>query len=500
MPQTFTYPGVYIEEASSGVRTIAGVATSIGLFIGWAARGPTERAVRVTSFADFTRTFGELDERTLLGYAVLHFFQNGGSEAYVLRLAHANARTAKGTHQQLTVEAASCGAWGNRLRVRITPGSTDASRFRVDILDDPANDQSVVESFLDLSMNRTDPRFVGALVNEQAVCIKATVAGDTALEAGVIQLAAGDDGPVLDPAGPRPGLGADFNDAVKASVGPGSVTDRIDLYNLVCVPGLTDGATVAALQTECRRRRAFLIVDCEQAATVAMPLSAAFGAAITGADAMNSALYFPWVRAADPQRSGAPREFPPCGFVAGICARTDATRGVWKAPAGVEASLTGALGLAMPLSDAENEQLNPRAINCLRIFSAHGTVVWGARTLHGDNTRGSEWKYVPVRRMALFLEETLVRATKWATFEPNDEPLWAQLRLSIGAFLQGVFRQGAFQGRTAHEAYFVRCDRETTTQADVTAGVVNINVGFAPLKPAEFVVIQIRQIAGHVQT
>jgi len=144
--------------------------------------------------------------------------------------------------------------------------------------------------------------------------------------------------------------------------------------------------------------------------------------------------------------------------------------------------------------------LNPLGINCLRTFPVYGTVVWGARTIDGNDQRGSEWKYVPVRRMALFLEESLYRGTQWVVFEPNDEPLWAQIRLNIGAFLQGLFRQGAFQGKSAKEAYFVKCDRETTTQADINLGIVNILVGFAPLKPAEFVVLKIQQIAGDIPT
>ena len=193
------------------------------------------------------------------------------------------------------------------------------------------------------------------------------------------------------------------------------------------------------------------------------------------------------------------RAFPPCGFVAGIYARTDSTRGVWKAPAGSEASLSGAVGLLIAMSDPENGQLNPRAINCLRTLPVYGNVVWGARTLHGDNDRGSEWKYVPVRRTALFIEESLYRGTQWVVFEPNDEPLWAQIRLNVGAFMQNLFRQGAFQGRTPREAYFVKCDRETTTQNDINLGIVNIHVGFAPLKPAEFVVIRIQQMAGQLE-
>jgi phage tail sheath protein FI len=211
-------------------------------------------------------------------------------------------------------------------------------------------------------------------------------------------------------------------------------------------------------------------------------------------------MYFPWVRAPDPLQEGAIRDFPPCGFIAGVMARTDAARGVWKAPAGTETALNGAVGFVETLSDAQNGALNPKAVNCLRTKPVYGNIVWGARTLDGDNDRGSEWKYVPVRRMALFLEESLFRGTQWVVFEPNDEPLWSQIRLNIGAFMQQLFRQGAFQGATPREAYFVKCDRTTTTQADINMGIVNIHVGFAPLKPAEFVVLRIQQIAGDIQT
>jgi phage tail sheath protein FI len=185
--------------------------------------------------------------------------------------------------------------------------------------------------------------------------------------------------------------------------------------------------------------------------------------------------------------------------VAGIFARTDANRGVWKAPAGQDATLTGVVQLSVPLTDPENGELNPLGVNCLRSFAVIGPVVWGSRTLKGADQLASEWKYIPVRRTALFLEESLYRGTKWVVFEPNDAPLWAQIRLNVGAFMQNLFRQGAFQGTTAKEAYFVKCDSETTTQNDIDQGIVNIVVGFAPLKPAEFVVIQIQQLAGQIQ-
>jgi uncharacterized protein len=173
---------------------------------------------------------------------------------------------------------------------------------------------------------------------------------------------------------------------------------------------------------------------------------------------------------------------------------------VWKSPAGIDATLTGALDLSVNLSDPENGAINPLGVNCLRSFANTGPVVWGSRTLKGADSLANEWKYLAVRRTALFIEESLFRGTQWVVFEPNDEPLWAQIRLNVGAFMQDLFRQGAFQGRTPRDAYFVKCDRETTTQSDINRGVVNIVVGFAPLKPAEFVVIRIQQIAGEIPT
>ncbi len=497
MPATLLQPGVYIEEIPSGVRAITGVATSIALFIGWAPRGPVDRARRVTSFADYERAYGGLDGRSLLGYSVRQFFDNGGSDAYIIRIAAQSpdtpvAATAACTFGGLSVPASSPGKWAESFSVRMSPRTDDPTRFRLEVIV-PANNDAVVETFENLSMTDTDPRFAPAVINRRSAFMDdLTVSAPTAPTSTTNAFTGGDDGKVI---GPADGT---FRTELQALFNVGSVADRIDLFNLVCVPGLTDATTIQTLQTACRERRAFLIVDSIEDETVTnMPGDLA---GLTGADALNSAIYYPWVKAPDPLQNGALRNFPPCGFVAGIYARTDSTRGVWKAPAGSEASLTGAAGLALTMSDSENGQLNPLGINCLRLLPVFGNVVWGARTLHGDNSRGSEWKYVPVRRMALFLEETLFRATQWVVFEPNDEPLWAQIRLNIGAFLQDLFRQGAFQGRTPREAYFVKVDRETTTQSDINLGIVNILVGFAPLKPAEFVVIKIQQIAGQIAT
>ena len=271
--------------------------------------------------------------------------------------------------------------------------------------------------------------------------------------------------------------------------------DAVDIFNLMVLPAAASRAVLAAAAAYCERRKAFLILatppgtdtpdQAQQfAASGAVPLSA------------NAALYFPWVQIPDPAPVGETRWCPPSGMVAGIMARTDSTRGVWKTPAGDEAALLGVQGLKYALTDEENGNLNSLAINCVRQFPVPGILVWGARTIVGRDATPSDWKYIPVRRLALFLEESLYRGTQWAVFEPNAEPLWAKLRLSIGAFMQCLFRQGAFQGATPQEAYYVKCDNQTTTQNDINNGVVNIVVGFAPLAPAEFVIIQIQQFAG----
>jgi phage tail sheath protein FI len=284
---------------------------------------------------------------------------------------------------------------------------------------------------------------------------------------------------------------------------------KTDIFNLLCIPPYaptTDDngmASWTAAANFCKERRAFLLVDAPASWKVADGV--AHVGDFSAIERSYAAIYFPRLRISDPLQDGNLADFAPSGAVAGIMSRTDADRGVWKAPAGIEASLRGVLGLSVAglpgtLTDSENGDLNPLGVNCLRSFPNIGHVVWGARTLEGSDILASQWKYTPVRRLALYLEESLFRGTQWVVFEPNDEPLWAQIRLNVGAFMQSLFRQGAFQGTTPREAYLVKCDKETTTQDDINRGVVNILVGFAPLKPAEFVIIQIQQLAGQIQT
>jgi uncharacterized protein len=284
--------------------------------------------------------------------------------------------------------------------------------------------------------------------------------------------------------------------------------DDVDLFNILCIPPDSRGGDLPAGVDDkaldyCYVRRAVLIVDPPSSWTnrvllLSDPAGKLSEVNLTGEKARNAFLYYPRVEMPDPQRGGQFDVFPACGILAGVFARTDTQRGVWKAPAGLDASLGGVL-LEVNLTDRENGILNPLAINCLRSFPVSGKVVWGARTMRGADQLADEYKYLPVRRTALYIEESLYRGTQWVVFQPNDEPLWAQIRLNVGSFMNDLFRKGAFQGARPQDAYFVRCDRTTTTQNDIDRGVVNIVVGFAPLKPAEFVIIQLQQIAGQIQ-
>ena len=756
MPISPTYPGVYVQEIPSGVRTITGVSTSVTAFVGAAKRGPINSATHVFSFSDFERYFGGLDANSEMSYSVRQFFLNGGSECWVVRVA-TNVVNATDTllsataAQVLDLTAVDGGRAGNNIQVSVDyQTSNPASTFNLTLSyqsPDNPSDQTV-EQFANLSMNSADGRFVEAVVNGTSALVTAKrhpglvisgtgtstggaatdisglnaqhnqlqvvadgqpavtvilapadIAGGLAGIAAAIQtqvragssdaatkasftavvggagsnqlvLTSGSSGetssvrvlagarndaaailklgalnggteqdasaafrpkpvPVsaaltgavigagnitgfpnagadrfqisLDgngpdtviPGGPaiaagplagqladiasriqakvralRPAVPAykNFTATVAASgdhlvltsgsagsgssvnVSAGTVNDlaselglltgtvihplnetlsgghddpydastiypafvpspstrggiyaleTVDIFNLMCLPGVSDASTLIDSAAYCQSRRAFLIVDSDPADSTPDKLAALVqGASVPKTD--YAAIYGPWIKIGDPLNGGKLRKTAPSGSLAGLYASTDSARGVWKAPAGTEANLVGAQGLDYVLTDSENGFLNPLGFNCLRLFPVYGVVSWGARTLMGSDGAASEYKYIPVRRLALYLEESLYRGTKWVVFEPNDEPLWAQIRLNIGAFMQTLFRQGAFQGTTPSQAYFVKCDSETTTQNDINLGIVNIIVGFAPLKPAEFVIIQVQQMAGQI--
>lgn len=276
--------------------------------------------------------------------------------------------------------------------------------------------------------------------------------------------------------------------------------EKLDAFNLLCFPDLIRLPRDAALgvvveaAAYCKKRFAFLLVDPPKDVDT-VGEAEKWVEVLTGKANANAAAYFPVPVVPDPTQAGCSRPVAPSGIMAGICAATDARRGIWKAPAGVDSPLRTVQGLSRTLSDDENGRLNPKGLNVLRSFPLYGVVPWGARTLHGDDQLSDQqWKYVPVRRLALHIESSLQRGLKWAVFEPNGEMLWAQIRLTVGAFMQELFRQGAFAGTTPSQAYFVLCDRTTTSPHDRDRGICNVRVGFAPLKPAEFVVLTIEQI------
>jgi uncharacterized protein len=519
---TPTYPGVYIEEVPSEVRTITGVATSIAAFIGRARRGPVDDPVRVQSHADFARHFGGLWRESMMSYAVQHFFLNGGKDALIVRVVNPDGGAAADLTAQYTLDgaggdlvlaAASPGAWGDNLEIvadhdtreEADPANPVLFNLRVREVVDGQTVQE--ETFRNVSSVDGDPRFVTTVLEQQSSLLRVQTANrpdESALDAEenpapAARTRVGSDGDAVgfdqiahpDLADDRRGLWA---------------LDRADLFNILCLPPFDrdvdiDEPTWSAALAYCELRRAMLIID--PPASWGDPAAVQGAAGVDGAlpaRHRNAAVYFPRVRMADPLQENRLETFVPCGAIAGVWARTDAQRGVWKAPAGQDATLLGVRDLSYRLTDGENGQLNPLGVNCLRRFPVTGHVAWGARTLVGADRLASEWKYLPVRRLALFLEESLYRATRWVIFEPNDEPLWAQIRLNVGAFMHDLFRQGAFQGTTPRDAYFVKCDGETTTQSDVNRGIVNLLVGFAPLKPAEFLIIRISQIAGDIQT
>jgi uncharacterized protein len=518
MPVTPTYPGVYIEEIPSGVRTITGVATAIATFIGQTLKGDVNTPVRIQSYAEYERHFGGLWIKSPLSYMVQQYFLNGGSDAIVIRVTGENAAPGTAGVSGVSLAAKNPGTWSNGLVASITAvdpsvANGDTSLFNLilsrKVEPSPiqralghAPDPIDLEVFRNVSTDVSSPRYVKKVVEQQSALATVLAVPTSPPEPTMspIDFIGGIDGNTpsyndyLGNAGDQTGLYA---------------LEQADLFNLLCLPPRNLEEAVADSEeglnllrnalAYCEERRAMLLVDPPTTWRKPSP-DAQNGVDSLGLRSQNAVIYFPRVKLPDPSREFRLEEFPPSGIMAGIYARTDVQRGVWKAPAGIDAVLSGVSQLSYNMTDKENGILNPLGVNCLRTFPVYGNIAWGARTLKGADALASEWKYVPVRRLALFLEESLYRGTKWVVFEPNDEPLWSQIRLNIGAFMNNLFRQGAFQGSSPTEAYFVKCDKETTTQNDIDLGIVNIVVGYAPLKPAEFVILKFQQIAGKIAT
>jgi uncharacterized protein len=518
MPPVLNYPGVYVEEIPGGVRTIVGGSTSDTAFVDFFTRGPLNTPVRLTSFGDFVRRFGGLDRRSEASYAIQQYYLNGGTIAWVVRVdpgegTNLEMKAARlildggsPVQQTMMIRAVHPGVWGNNLRVTIEIVDQTKQIFNllVEEVDPRSNDRVNLQIFRDLYIDKTHSRYFMSLINDDPrslIAVEDPGIGDMPEVVVRKHLEGGSDGSVFVSTG---ALAADATTAAFADALIGDERKKTGMqglqnFNILCLPvtaklSVVDmGRVITAALDFAPKRRAFFIIDSREeherdsikTVTASMKHD-------------HAAIYYPRLIISDPQNSSLPRNVGASGTVAGIYARTDAERGFWKAPAGTDASLRGIVKITDELNDLENGELNPLGINVLRNFPIYGNIAWGARTLKGSDQEASEWKYVPVRRTALYIERTLHESLKWVVFEPNDEPLWAQIRLSIGGFMHTLFRQGAFQGSTPRQAYLVKCDSETTTQTDINMGVVNILVGFAPLKPAEFVVVKIQQLAGQI--
>jgi uncharacterized protein len=527
----FDTPGVYPREIPSGVRSISGVATSNTAFVGCFARGPVNVATRITSLGEFERVFGGLAIGFESAYAVRTYFLNGGSIAFIVRVTAGVANTASaqiGGNTGVTLAATSPGTWGNALRVGIARAAGAPTTFNLLVREYRGTEVIREEAFSNLSITAGQPRYVTTVLAAESELVRCTahvtgnlpaatqvpingvngpaVTMDQLQEAPVTSLlplatTAGTDGTL-------PGNTDGWRDAIVASIG-GSAANNTginaletivpDVFNLLCLPDLSvlDHARMgpAALVYQqahayCLRKFAFLIVDslADTSQANVLAWTAALGATVR----RSAALYYPKLIGPDPLNPAVDRVMASSGAVAGIYARTDAARGVWKAPAGTEAGLAGGRPREI-VTDRQQGPMNVQGINVLRTFPVYNSIVWGARTLEGADALASEWRYIPVRRLALFIEDSLQRGLQWVVFEPNDEPLWASVRLNVTAFMSQLHRQGAFQGASARDAFLVKCDSETTTQADINLGILNLYVGFAPVRPAEFVVLQIQQ-------
>ncbi|MGB6691946.1 MAG: phage tail sheath C-terminal domain-containing protein [Terracidiphilus sp.] len=706
MSSVYTYPGVYIQELPSPVHSIAGVATSIAAFVGYTASGIDSRAQAIYSFSDFQRLYGGLASNSEVSYAVQQFFQNGGSQAYVVRtpmhytnpaLAFAEVVFGPSASCQLAFSSLSSGQWANAqllididvqgLNLSVATGDPYSFNLTTTNLV-----SGVTEYFPAVSLNSNLQNYVAAVINDpdngsQLVNVNTTVtnipapaslaAADALKLTGIVGTALASTAvtvsgvtsnylesvnTILGGAATTTTASADcnltltlpvrtgttitagtpmtikiissgqsipqtvqglasqlqqsINTALAISVqgasvvcsaspgGTGSQSIRVNallpnqpdaiisfgapatgndaasalglqvpvssnaahyalgsgvgvtlpvqgteisstpaavpvglpysqeligdqlafsgiyallkvpIFNLLCIPeaaralpgnpnaadpNINPVEIYSAAITLCDQQRAMLLIDPPpNVTTVAGAVD--WKSSTIGVVDPNGAAFWPRLRLADALNNGQLRTFAPSGVVAGVYADTDGASGVWKAPAGINATLNGVQNMTYQMSDAENGVLNPLGLNCFRTFPIYGPVLWGARTLVGADAMANQWKYVPVRRMALFLESSLYQGTQWVVFEPNDEPLWAAIRLNVSSFMQTYFLKGAFQGQTPDDAYFVKCDSETTTQTDIDNGVVNILVGFAPLMPAEFVVIQIEQLTGQASS
>ncbi|MGX7829345.1 phage tail sheath family protein [Actinokineospora sp. 24-640] len=501
MASSYLAPGVYMEEVSSGSRPIEAVGTAVAAFVGFAERGPLHEPVLVTNWTQFKTTFGDFVPGCYLAHAVYGYFQNGGGVAYVVRVG-ASPTGAEGNGQAPTSRAELPGAEG-RPGLTVSARSAEDTDLAVEIAPDGEDTFTLVvkksgqpvETFEGVTAKRGQ-NHVATVVQQKSKLITVEEVKGKALavpSAGETALA--------------PPADANLPAKIDSGEYVGNAADRtgfagleaIDEITMLCVPDLMAAHQAGALSDEdVKAVQLAMIAHCELMADRVAILDTPPGLKaqqvkdwrqdFAGYDSKYAALYWPWIKVADPV-AGKQVHVPPSGHMAGIWARNDSSRGVHKAPA--NEVVRGAVTLELTITKGEHDLLNPIAVNCIRSFRGQGIRVWGARTLSSD----PEWRYLNVRRLFNYVEKSILQGTNWVVFEPNDPKLWDSVKRTVTMFLRRVWRDGALFGKSPAEAFFVKCDAENNPPENRDAGILTVEIGIAPVKPAEFVVFRISQFA-----
>ncbi len=512
MATSYLSPGVYVEEVDRGSKPIEGVGTAVAAFVGFAEKGPIGRPTLVTNWSQFTNTFGGFIPGGFLALSVYGYFNNGGGIAYVTRLpGHISAKSTASQPPTLvatlpgrsisagSLDVTALEAGGGDVTVEVGPAEEGAGEDQFTLV---VRKGDAVESFPNVSLGRgRGNRNVIDVVNRESRLVRVTEreAPGTLVErvpasgsypltmsAPVATLPAVTPATFVGDAASRTGiLGFEAADDVTMVCVP-------DLMAVYLAGGISDEglrAVQTALLDHCANMRdRVAILDAPPNLNPQQIRDWRLN--VAGYDSKYGALYYPWIKVANPLGSGDGVFVPPCGHVAGIWARNDSERGVHKAPA--NEVVRGAIGLDVQISRNEQDTLNPSGINCIRAFPGRGTRVWGARTLSSDPS----WRYLNVRRLFNFVEKSIENGTQWVVFEPNDLDLWERIRRDIGAFLTRVWRDGALFGATPQDSFFVKCDEELNPVEVRDAGQLIVEVGIAPVKPAEFVIFRLSQYSG----
>jgi phage tail sheath protein FI len=499
---SYLSPGVYVEEVSSGSKPIEGVGTAIAAFVGFAEQGPVNEPVLVTNWTQFTQSFGQFVEGALLAHAVYGYFLNGGGSAYVVRVGGGPGQADDQVNGVVGRTELPSRGQGKPLALRAAPDTPADRPLTVEVQEasEPGEETfklvvrsgSEEEVFDNVTTRRGPANVVTALRKSRWVVAEEVKGGALAVpELGAHPVAAAE--PER-----RTATVDDYVGDTDERTGFSGL-EAVDDVTMLCVPDLMTAYRAGSIDLDgVKAVQLAMIAHCELMSDRVAILDPPPGLRpqqvkdwrqnVAGYDSKYATLYWPWIKVADP-RNGRPMLMPPSGHVAGIWARNDETRGVHKAPA--NEVLRGVLELESSLTRGDHDQLNPIGVNCLRFFPGQGIRVWGARTLSSD----AEWRYLNVRRLFNYLEKSILGGTQWVVFEPNDEFLWTSVDRMISMFLRRVWRTGALFGRTPEEAFYVKCDAENNPPDSRDAGVLTVDIGVAPVKPAEFVVFRLSQFS-----